>query len=113
MSEVLLAILSGVRTVDDMVVAFSDEGRCRRLLESMVWPAGRICPACGYRHSIDLAGRCNRELERCDLGKLPARRRKERSRRRVGHRPIGQLFCHPGIQSTLSVVSMGLERGAS
>ena len=57
MSEVLLAILSGVRTVDDMVVAFSDGGRCRRLLEAMVWPAGRICPACGYRHSIALAGR--------------------------------------------------------
>jgi transposase-like protein len=40
-----------------MVRAFSDEERCRRLMESMIWPTGRVCPACGYRRSIALAGR--------------------------------------------------------
>ena len=65
MSEALVTALSGIQTVEDMVVAFNDEGRCRRLLETMVWPAGRICPACGYRHSIALAGR--------DSGKFRAR----------------------------------------
>ena len=39
-SEVLLAILSEIQTVDDMVVAFSNEGWCRRLLEAIVWSAG-------------------------------------------------------------------------
>ncbi len=57
MSEELLAVLSGIRTVTDMTEAFRDEERCRRLLESMIWPNGRICPACGFRHSIALAGR--------------------------------------------------------
>jgi transposase-like protein len=46
--------LSGITTVRDMVRAFQDEDRCRRLLEAMVWPNGRICPACGYRRSIAL-----------------------------------------------------------
>ena len=49
--------LSTIQTVEDMVAAFSDETRCRTLLEAMVWPTGRICPACGYRRSIALAGR--------------------------------------------------------
>lgn len=65
MSEAVLTTLSGIQTVEDMVAVFNDEGRCRRLLEAMVWPAGRICPACGYRHSIALAGR--------DSGKYRAR----------------------------------------
>ena len=51
------AVLAGIRTVADMVAAFEDEDRCRRLLEAMVWPRGRICPACGYRRSTALAGR--------------------------------------------------------
>jgi len=50
-------VLSGITTVGDMAAAFQDEDRCRRLLEAMVWPRGRICPACGYRISIALAGR--------------------------------------------------------
>ena len=50
-------VLLEITTVSDMVVAFQDEDRCRRLLEAMVWPRGRICPACGYRLSIALAGR--------------------------------------------------------
>src|SRR6185437_794899 len=50
-------ILAGITTVGDMIAAFDDEDRCRRLLEAMVWPRGRICPACGYRHSTALAGR--------------------------------------------------------
>jgi transposase-like protein len=57
MREELQKVLSGVRTVEDMIVAFADEERCRRLLEAMIWPVGRICPACGYRHSIALADR--------------------------------------------------------
>ena len=57
MSEAVLTALSTIQTVDDMVAAFHDEGQCRQLLEAMVWPTGRVCPACGYRHSIALAGR--------------------------------------------------------
>ena len=52
-----LEILARVTTVSEMVVAFQDEERCRRLLEAMVWPRGRICPACGCRDSTALAGR--------------------------------------------------------
>jgi transposase-like protein len=65
MSEMMLAMLSNIRTVEDMVAAFRDEERCRRLLESMVWPNGRICPACGYKRSIAIIGR--------DTGKRRAR----------------------------------------
>ena len=65
MSETLLATLSNIRTVEEMIVAFRDEEHCRRLLETMVWPEGRICPACGYKRSIALAGR--------DTGKRRAR----------------------------------------
>jgi len=49
MSETMLAALTNIRTAEDMIVAFRDEEQCRRLLESMVWPAGRVCPACGYK----------------------------------------------------------------
>jgi hypothetical protein len=48
-----------------MTAAFRDEDRCRRLLESIVWPLGRICPACGYKRSLVIAGR--------DMGKRRAR----------------------------------------
>ncbi|ANH09005.1 IS1595 family transposase [Shinella sp. HZN7] len=65
MSETMLAALSEIRTLDDMVVAFGDEEQCRRILESMVWRNGRICPACGYKRSIAIAGR--------DTGKRRAR----------------------------------------
>jgi len=50
-------ILAGINTVGDMVAAFRDEERCRRLLEAMIWPRGRICPACGCKESTALAGR--------------------------------------------------------
>jgi hypothetical protein len=50
-------VLAGIATVGDMTAAFQDEDRCRRLLETMIWPRGRICPACGYTRSISLAGR--------------------------------------------------------
>ena len=43
--------------MDDMVEAFADEDQCRRLVAAMVWPRGRICPACGFRKSVALAGR--------------------------------------------------------
>ena len=51
------AVLSRIKTVSDMVEAFRDEERCRQLLEQMVWRRGRICPVCGFRESIALAGR--------------------------------------------------------
>jgi hypothetical protein len=50
-------ILAAITTVDNMVAAFKDEERCRRLLEAMIWPKGRLCPACGYKKSTALAGR--------------------------------------------------------
>jgi len=65
MAETMLAALSNIRTAEDMIVAFRDEEQCRRLLEGMVWPDGRICPACGYKRSIAIAGR--------DTGKRRAR----------------------------------------
>ena len=37
-------VLARIITVPDMVRAFQDEHHCRRLLEAMVWPGGRICP---------------------------------------------------------------------
>ena len=65
MSEAVHLTLSSIRTVDDMITAFADEERCRRLLEAMIWPDGRACPACGSKRSIALAGR--------DTGKHRAR----------------------------------------
>jgi transposase-like protein len=50
-------VLAGIATVGDMTAAFQDEDRCRQLVEAMVWPRGRICPACGYQRSTALAGR--------------------------------------------------------
>jgi transposase-like protein len=50
-------ILGEITTVSDIVAAFRDEERCRRLLEAMIWPRGRLCPKCGCRDSIALAGR--------------------------------------------------------
>ena len=50
-------LFAGITTVIEMVAAFQDEERCRTLLEEMVWPTGRICPQCGYKRSIALAGR--------------------------------------------------------
>jgi len=52
-----LKILTRITTVSEMTEAFRDEDRCRRLLETLVWPRGRICPACGYRRSTSIAGR--------------------------------------------------------
>lgn len=52
-----LEVLAGITTVSDMVAAFQDEERCRRLLEAMIRPRGRLCPACGCRDSTALAGR--------------------------------------------------------
>lgn len=57
MIELAREVLAGITTVNEMAAAFQDEDRCRRLLEAMVWPRGRICPKCGYKHSIALAGR--------------------------------------------------------
>lgn len=44
MSGILLATLSNIRRLEDMVAAFRDEEHCRRLLENMVWPGGRSVP---------------------------------------------------------------------
>lgn len=57
MSDDARAGLAKISTVHDMVEAFSDEGRCRQLLEAMVWSRGRVCPACGFRKSTALACR--------------------------------------------------------
>ena len=65
MSGAVREVLLGIRTVAEMIEAFDDEERCRRLLEAMVWPHGRVCPACGYKRSIALAGR--------DMGQYRAR----------------------------------------
>jgi hypothetical protein len=65
MSVALREALSEIRTVEEMIAAFRDEGRCRRLLEALVWPNGRVCPACSDKRSIALAGR--------DMGKHRAR----------------------------------------
>jgi len=42
MSETMLATLSNIRTIVDMVTAFRNEEHCRRWLECMVWPNGRV-----------------------------------------------------------------------
>jgi transposase-like protein len=62
MSNMVVGALSKIKTVSDMVMAFQDEEHYRRLLERLVWPSGGICPACicpacGYRESMALAGR--------------------------------------------------------
>ncbi len=53
----VLEELAEIKTLAQATAAFGDEGRCRRLVEAMVWPRGRICPACGCKRSIALAGR--------------------------------------------------------
>jgi len=63
--SVVHEMLSRLRTVAEMVEAFRDEEEYRRLLEVMVWPNGRVCPAYGHRRSIALAGR--------DIGQYRAR----------------------------------------
>lgn len=65
MADMATEVLSAVRTVEDMIEAFRDEEHCRRLLEAMIWPNGRICPSCGYKRSLAIAGR--------DMGKKRAR----------------------------------------
>ena len=56
MTELAREILARITTVSEMVVAFQSEERCRRLLEAMVWPRGRICPACGCKEVSDAGG---------------------------------------------------------
>jgi hypothetical protein len=51
------SVLSKIETVSDMVSVFRNEEQCRHLLEQMVWPRSRVCPVCGLRESIALAGR--------------------------------------------------------
>ena len=65
MTGAVREVLLGIRTVAEMIGAFRDEERCRRLVEALVWPNGRVCPACGYKRSIALAGR--------DMGQYRAR----------------------------------------
>ena len=50
-------ILAKITTVNEMATAFSDEDRCRQLLEAMTWRRGRLCPRCGCKDSTALAGR--------------------------------------------------------
>ncbi len=60
----MLAALTNIRTAEDMVVAFRDEEQCRRLLESMVWPAGEF--ALPVLQALD-------RNRRRDMGKARAR----------------------------------------
>lgn len=57
MLESVQETLGRITTIAEMMEAFSDKDRCRRLMEELVWPHGRICPACGYRRSASIAGR--------------------------------------------------------
>ena len=57
MTGAMQEVLAGIATVRDMVAAFEDEDRCRRLLEAMVWAKGRNCPACGHKRSTTITGR--------------------------------------------------------
>jgi len=57
MAGTVREILGAITTVSDMVTTFQDEERCRRFLEAMIWPRGRLCPACGCKDSTALAGR--------------------------------------------------------
>jgi hypothetical protein len=41
MSEAVRVVLSGIKPIDDMNVAFGNEQQCRRLFEAMIWPNGR------------------------------------------------------------------------
>ena len=65
MSQAIRAMLAKIETVEEMIAAFGDERQCRRLLEALVWPDGRICPACGFKKTIPIAGR--------DMGRRRAR----------------------------------------
>jgi hypothetical protein len=62
-------VLARITTVPDMVRAIENESHCRYLLEAMVWPKGRIFPACGYRRSIALTSRNNGRRARSQLTK--------------------------------------------
>lgn len=53
----LTALEKRVRTASDMMEAFSDEAKCRRILEAMVWARGHFCPFCGSLSSAPIAGR--------------------------------------------------------
>ena len=35
---------------------FPNEGRCRKYLEKVIWPSGRVCPHCGCLKSWSLKG---------------------------------------------------------
>src|SRR4051812_48467730 len=60
-------VLVRITTVPDMVKVSQNESHCRQLLEAMVWPNGRVCPACGYRHSIALMSQENGKRARAGL----------------------------------------------
>jgi len=67
--------LEGAESVHGMVRAFSNEERCREILESMTWPDGPTCPKCGSRrHSTlrdrDMGGKERPGVRNClDCGK--------------------------------------------
>ena len=81
-------VLAGIATVEKMTVAFQDEDHCRQLLEALVWPRGRICPACSYRCSTALAGR---DIGwRARPGLIGASPRRDADRPRLGRGRKGQ-----------------------
>lgn len=69
MSETMLAALTNIRTAEDMIVAFRDEEQCRRLLESMVCPGGRVLP-CLWLQALDRNRRARYGQATCASGSL-------------------------------------------
>lgn len=110
-----------------MVEAFGDEDRCRELLEAMVWPRSRICPACGFRRSTALAGRdegaikvftdvCSgRNMDRPGLQELLAYARKATHWPSRAWIVLGDPWAIPGrsLGELLATVTMLKERGVA
>ncbi len=57
MSNFAQSLLPRIKSTEEMVFAFQSDERCRTILEELVWPRGRLCPSCGSKRSIALAGR--------------------------------------------------------
>src|SRR5690349_23775533 len=105
--------LAEIRTVADMTEAFRDEERCRRLLEAMVWPEGRICPGCGCRRSIALAGRELGRRARPGLYQCPVPELQEYSSTANGrgisiwaaYQALSQIEAHYGKYHTETILN--------
>ena len=96
-------VLLGIRTVAEMVEAFAGEERRRRLVEALVWPKGRVCPTCGYKRSIALAGPL--ALQEFELFDSDAKRKSaivrvvEKVAKHLGNTPAicRRCYIHPAV----------------